>query len=98
MVENDPRVLRLLTDLLKAPNETIGLFLYRFVLFLPQATDDAIMLRNRIESLLEGQRVADQFEPIGTARYGIAHCPQGSRPADMLLVAAKRAIDNSDMD
>lgn len=69
----------------------------RFVLFLPQATDEAITLCNRIESLLEGQRVADQFGPIVTARYGIAHCPQDSRSADMLLVAAERAIDNPEM-
>lgn len=67
----------------------------RFVLVLPQATDEAVTLCNRIALLLEGQKATDHFEYPVTARYGIAHCPQDSRSADMLLVAAERAIEQS---
>lgn len=97
--ETNDKILRWIADIIKIHLREGDLIARyddnRFVLVLPQATEEAHALCRRIESLLERQHDDDHPDHPVTARYGIAHCPQDSRSADMLLVAAERAIEQS---
>ena len=65
----------------------------RFTLMLPQATDEAVPLCERIKTLINTQTASEHFEYPISARYGVVYCPEDSRSADMLLLAMERSIE-----
>lgn len=70
---------------------------HRFVLMLPQATDEADQLCQRLTILIKAQCDAQPELSANriTAQFGIVLCPEDARSADMLLIAMERTLDSS---
>lgn len=95
--ELEAEALRWIADTVR-PNLRDGDLIARYdhnqvVLLLPQATNEALPLCERIKILLEDKSAGEHLDRPITARFGIVYCPQDSRSADLLLVALERAIE-----
>ncbi|MBT5876719.1 MAG: response regulator [Candidatus Latescibacteria bacterium] len=65
----------------------------RFVLMLPQATEEATGLCDEINGLAANPPESAQIPHRIKSQYGVVNCPEDSRSAEMLLVALERSIE-----
>lgn len=65
----------------------------RVVLLLPHAHSESLPLCERLKSLIENPEDSSPPPHRVVAHFGVVHCPQDSRSADMLLVAMERSIE-----